>query len=144
LPRMLKAMCAVLPAQVPMLAVGGVDAGNAATWWAAGAKGFGVGSTLWGPAMPTADVSRRAAAFVTAVEAARAGPPAPAAAPAAAARAAAPPLGETAVVVAAAEAVAALAGKPMDEASCAKLDDFAKALAAAASSARKRLRESEL
>ena len=141
---MLKAMCAVLPAQVPMLAVGGVDAGNAATWWAAGAKGFGVGSTLWGPAMPTADVSRRAAAFVTAVEAARAGPPAPAAAPAAAARAAAPPLGETAVVVAAAEAVAALAGKPMDEASCAKLDDFAKALAAAASSARKRLRESEL
>ena len=49
---MLKAMCAVLPAQVPMLAVGGVDAGNAATWWAAGAKGFGVGSTLWGPAMP--------------------------------------------------------------------------------------------
>ena len=141
---MLKAMCAVLPAQVPMLAVGGVYAGNAATWWAAGAKGFGVGSTLWGPAMPTADVSRRAAAFVTAVEAARAGPPAPAAAPAAAARAAAPPLGETAVVVAAAEAVAALAGKPMDEASCAKLDDFAKALAAAASSARKRLRESEL
>jgi len=141
---MLKAMCAVLPAQVPMLAVGGVDAGNAATWWAAGAKGFGVGSTLWGPAMPTADVSRRAAAFVTAVEAARAGPPAPAAAPAAAARTAAPPLGETAVVVAAAEAVAALAGKPMDEASCAKLDDFAKALAAAASSARKRLRESEL
>ena len=137
---MLKAMCAVLPAQVPMLAVGGVDAGNAATWWAAGAKGFGVGSTLWGPAMPTADVSRRAAAFVTAVEAARAGPPAPAAA----ARAAAPPLGETAVVVAAAEAVAALAGKPMDEASCAKLDDFAKALAAAASSARKRLRESGL
>ena len=141
---MLKAMCAVLPAQVPMLAVGGVDAGNAATWWAAGAKGFGVGSTLWGPAMPTADVSRRAAAFVTAVEAARAGPPAPAAAPAAAARTAAPPLGETAVVVAAAEAVAALAGKPMDEASCAKLDDFAKALAAAASSARKRLRESGL
>jgi len=141
---MLKAMCAVLPAQVPMLAVGGVDAGNAATWWAAGAKGFGVGSTLWGPAMPTADVSRRAAAFVTAVEAARAGPPAPAAAPAAAARAAAPPLGETAVVVAAAEAVAALVGKPMDEASCTKLDDFAKALAAAASSARKRLRESEL
>ena len=141
---MLKAMCAVLPAQVPMLAVGGVDAGNAASWWAAGAKGFGVGSTLWGPAMPTADVSRRAAAFVTAVEAARAGPPAPAAAPAAAARTAAPPLGETAVVVAAAEAVAALAGKPMDEASCAKLDDFAKALAAAASSARKRLRESEL
>ena len=94
--------------------------------------------------MPTADMSRRAAAFVTAVEAARAGPPAPAAAPAAAARTAAPPLGETAVVVAAAEAVAALAGKPMDEASCAKLDDFAKALAAAASSARKRLRESEL
>ena len=53
-------------------------------------------------------------------------------------------VGREAVVVAAAEAVAALAGKPMDEASCAKLDDFAKALAAAASSARKRLRESEL
>ena len=54
---MLKAMCAVLPAQVPMLAVGGVDAGNAATWWAAGAKGFGVGSTLWGPAMPNPNPS---------------------------------------------------------------------------------------
>lgn len=140
-PRMLKAMCAVLPAQVPMLAVGGVDAGNVATWWAAGAKGFGVGGTLWGPAMPTADVARRAAAFVTAVDAARAGASPPAPPPAA--RLAAPPLGESTVVVAAAAAVAALVGNEMDEATCAKLDDFAKALATAANTARKRLRESE-
>ena len=47
------------------------------------------------------------------------------------------------MVVAAAAAVAALVGNEMDEAACAKLDDFAKALATAANTARKRLRESE-
>ena len=44
-----KALLAVIPANVPVLAVGGVDAGNLAAWWAAGARGFGVGSALYRP-----------------------------------------------------------------------------------------------
>ena len=63
-PRLLKAMCAVLPAQVPMLAVGGIDASNAATWWAAGAKGFGVGSVLFKASMPALEVRHPKAATV--------------------------------------------------------------------------------
>ena len=33
---------AVCEQQLPVLAVGGVDENNVGTWWAAGAKGFGI------------------------------------------------------------------------------------------------------
>ena len=70
-PKMLKALLAVLPKDVPVLAVGGVDVGTVRTWWVAGAKGFGVGSSLWKPIMTTEQVSLKAQAFVAAVVAAR-------------------------------------------------------------------------
>lgn len=70
-PRMLKAMLAVLPSEVPVLAVGGVDAKTVGTWWAAGARGFGVGSSLWKPSMTTEQVAALATELVGAVEAAR-------------------------------------------------------------------------
>ena len=72
-PRMLKAMCAVLPKEVPILGVGGVDATNVDAWWAAGASGFGIGSAIWQPSLSTEKVAERAKRFVAAVDDARYG-----------------------------------------------------------------------
>ena len=72
-PRMLKAMCAVLPKEVPILGVGGVDANNVDAWWAAGASGFGIGSAIWQPSLSTDKVAERAKRFVAAVDDARYG-----------------------------------------------------------------------
>jgi 2-dehydro-3-deoxyphosphogalactonate aldolase len=41
-----KVVAAILRRKVPLLAVGGVDAGNIATWLKAGIAGFGIGSSL--------------------------------------------------------------------------------------------------
>lgn len=57
----LKALRAVLPEDVPVYAVGGVAGGNFASWFAAGASGFGVGSALYSPgdsALKVADAAR--------------------------------------------------------------------------------------
>jgi 2-dehydro-3-deoxyphosphogalactonate aldolase len=62
----LKAIKAVLPPEVAVYAVGGVDPGNAAQWRAAGAAGLGLGSALFKPGMSAAEVADRAAAFVQA------------------------------------------------------------------------------
>ena len=70
-PRMLKAMLAVLPPGMPVLAVGGVDESNAAEWWAAGARGFGIGSAIWKANLSTAQIGERAERVVAAVDAAR-------------------------------------------------------------------------
>ena len=56
------------PAGLPVLAVGGVDEGNVAAWWASGARGFGVGGALFRPGVPPAQVRANAEAFVEAVE----------------------------------------------------------------------------
>jgi 2-dehydro-3-deoxyphosphogalactonate aldolase len=48
-PAVLKAMRAVLPAGTAVLPVGGIDAGNIAAWRAAGAAGFGIGSSIYKP-----------------------------------------------------------------------------------------------
>ncbi|MBC2669961.1 hypothetical protein ACFOON_03675 [Novosphingobium piscinae] len=72
-PAVLKAQRAVLPRAVPVLAVGGVDAGNLASWFAAGADGAGMASSLYQPAFTPAETGRRAAALVDAAAAARAG-----------------------------------------------------------------------
>ena len=110
-PRMLKAMLAVLPSEVPVLAVGGVDAKMVGTWWAAGARGFGVGSSLWKPSMTTEQVSALAVELVGAVEAARKPKEAASKPPAAVAGTpgAGPPMGWLALVSAVA-AVSAAAG----------------------------------
>lgn len=48
-PSVLKALLAVLPADVPILPVGGIGTDNMASWIAAGAAGFGIGSAIYRP-----------------------------------------------------------------------------------------------
>ncbi|SLN55302.1 2-dehydro-3-deoxy-6-phosphogalactonate aldolase [Roseivivax jejudonensis] len=56
----LKALSAVLPPDVPAYAVGGVDAPDFAAWHAAGAAGFGIGTSLYAPGRDANDVGARA------------------------------------------------------------------------------------
>lgn len=65
-PQVLKAQRAVLPKDVPVLAVGGVGPETMAPWRAAGADGFGLGSALYQRGATAADVAGTARAFVTA------------------------------------------------------------------------------
>ena len=54
----LKALMAVLPAGTRVVAVGGVSSlAMMRPFWAAGAAGFGLGSALFKPGMPTAEVA---------------------------------------------------------------------------------------
>ena len=66
-PAVLKAQRAVLPGDAPVLVVGGITPDKIASWMAAGANGFGLGSALYRPGDTVADVRKRARAFVTAV-----------------------------------------------------------------------------
>lgn len=70
-PGFLKAMKAVLPPHIPVLAVGGVDEGRIGAYLAAGAAGFGLGSTLYRPGDAPDNVRMRALSFVSAFERAR-------------------------------------------------------------------------
>ncbi|MBR9765386.1 MAG: 2-dehydro-3-deoxy-6-phosphogalactonate aldolase [Rhodobacteraceae bacterium] len=63
-PAGLKAMRAVIPAAVPVYAVGGAGPDNFADWAAAGANGFGIGTALYKPGDSAADVGDRAKAMV--------------------------------------------------------------------------------
>jgi 2-dehydro-3-deoxyphosphogalactonate aldolase len=65
-PGIVKAWRAVLPAAVPILPVGGITPDNMAPYIAAGANGFGLGSSLYRPGDSAATVARNADAFVTA------------------------------------------------------------------------------
>lgn len=65
-PAALKAHRAVLPPDTRVLAVGGVTPDSIAGWRQAGADGFGLGSSLYRPGKPAADVARDAATFVAA------------------------------------------------------------------------------
>lgn len=56
----LSALHAVLPGQVPVFAVGGVDASNFADWRKAGALGFGIGTALYVPGDKLSDIKKRA------------------------------------------------------------------------------------
>ena len=51
---------AVLPKETLLLPVGGVSEENMAQFWAAGANGFGIGSSLYKPGSTAAEVSARA------------------------------------------------------------------------------------
>ncbi|WP_417249633.1 2-dehydro-3-deoxy-6-phosphogalactonate aldolase [Celeribacter sp.] len=64
----LKAVRAVLPKTTQVYAVGGVDAGNMSEWIAAGADGFGMGSSLYKPGMTVSDVAARARETVAAYD----------------------------------------------------------------------------
>jgi len=66
-PGMLKAQRAVLPRDVPVLAVGGITPETMADWRAAGADGFGLGSNLYRAGKEAAAVAADAARFVAAM-----------------------------------------------------------------------------
>lgn len=62
----LKAMKAVLPPQMPVFAVGGVEPAGLAAWRAAGASGCGLGSALYKPGRSISEVRTAADAFIAA------------------------------------------------------------------------------
>lgn len=62
-PAVLKAMRAVLPADVAILPVGGITPEGMAAYCAVGAAGFGLGSALYRPGMTAAEVAGSAARF---------------------------------------------------------------------------------
>lgn len=61
-----KALRAVLPPGLPLLAVGGVSPENLAEWRAAGCAGAGLGGELYRPGQPPETTARHAAAFMAA------------------------------------------------------------------------------
>jgi 2-dehydro-3-deoxyphosphogalactonate aldolase len=71
-PAIVKAWRAVVPHQVRLLPVGGINPDSMAAYLAAGAAGFGLGSALYRPGMTAAEVAQRAQAFRTALEALKA------------------------------------------------------------------------
>ncbi|MDB5883499.1 MAG: 2-keto-3-deoxy-phosphogalactonate aldolase [Ramlibacter sp.] len=62
-PAAVKALRAVLPQEALLLPVGGVSTANMGAYRAAGADGFGIGSSLYKPGTNVADVERSALAF---------------------------------------------------------------------------------
>jgi 2-dehydro-3-deoxyphosphogalactonate aldolase len=64
----IKAIAAILPRSVPLLAVGGVDAANIPTWLKAGIAGFGIGSSLYRPGMAAATAGVNAREMVAAYD----------------------------------------------------------------------------
>jgi 2-dehydro-3-deoxyphosphogalactonate aldolase len=70
-PAIIKAVRAVLPQHVPVLAVGGINAGNMGDYLAAGAAGFGIGGSLFTPGKPLAAIAADARSIVTSFKAAR-------------------------------------------------------------------------
>lgn len=66
-PAVIKALRAVLPRDVPVLAVGGMTPDGIAAWTAAGADGFGLGAALFRPGMASDDIAATARRFVAAV-----------------------------------------------------------------------------
>ncbi|MCP3971582.1 MAG: 2-dehydro-3-deoxy-6-phosphogalactonate aldolase [Rhodobacteraceae bacterium] len=66
----LRAIRAVLPPGIRVFAVGGAGPENFANWIAAGADGFGLGSSLYKPGMSIADIAARGRDAVAAYDAA--------------------------------------------------------------------------
>lgn len=71
-PATMKAWLSVLPPQVGLIPVGGVQPSNVGTFVAAGAAGLGIGSSLYKPGMMASDVATKAEEFVAAWRAAKA------------------------------------------------------------------------
>lgn len=68
-PSMLKAHLAVLPGDMPVMAVGGIKPDNMRPWMAAGAAGFGLGSGLYKPGQSAEETLERVRAYVAGVRA---------------------------------------------------------------------------
>jgi len=67
-PKVVKAMRAVLPRDVPLVVVGGVSPDSIAAWLEAGANGFGLGSGLYKPGQNAADTLTKARAYAAAIK----------------------------------------------------------------------------
>lgn len=65
-PAVVKAQRAVLPKEVPLLAVGGISPTNMGPWREAGANGFGLGSALYKAGLGPQDIAANARAFAKA------------------------------------------------------------------------------
>ncbi|PUA16433.1 2-dehydro-3-deoxy-6-phosphogalactonate aldolase [Glaciimonas sp. PCH181] len=65
-PNVVKAWRAVIPTNIALVPVGGITPENMATFMAAGASGFGLGSALYKPGMSAEEVSKNAQQFVAA------------------------------------------------------------------------------
>lgn len=72
-PSVVKALLAVLPPGTRLLPVGGIAPETMGGYLQAGAAGFGLGTGLYTPGRPAAEVATRAAAYRAALSAARAG-----------------------------------------------------------------------
>jgi len=59
-PDHLRQLRAVLPADVAVLAVGGVGPADMAAWWSAGVSGFGLGSELYRPGQTPKETAAKA------------------------------------------------------------------------------------
>jgi 2-dehydro-3-deoxyphosphogalactonate aldolase len=68
----IKAIGTILPRTMPLLAVGGVDAGNISAYLKAGVAGFGIGTGIYKPGMTAGDVGTKARAMVAAYDGAAA------------------------------------------------------------------------
>jgi 2-dehydro-3-deoxyphosphogalactonate aldolase len=68
-PAVFKAWRAVFPPETLLLAVGGVGVENIAAYRDAGASGFGIGSALYKPGRPAAQIGEAARALVSAAKA---------------------------------------------------------------------------
>lgn len=66
-PKVVKAIRAVLPSDVPLVVVGGVTPESIRGWLEAGADGFGLGGGLYAPGQSTTDTLAKARAYVEAV-----------------------------------------------------------------------------
>ncbi|BBD96757.1 2-dehydro-3-deoxy-6-phosphogalactonate aldolase [Sphingobium amiense] len=71
-PKILGAIRAVLPREVAVLPVGGIEVDSMAPWLAAGASGFGLGSSLYRPGRSAEEVGAKARTFVTTLASLRA------------------------------------------------------------------------
>jgi 2-dehydro-3-deoxyphosphogalactonate aldolase len=63
-PAVLKAQLAVIPREIPVMAVGGIKPDNMRPWLEAGASGFGLGSGLYKPGQSAAETLDKARAYV--------------------------------------------------------------------------------
>ena len=72
-PAVVKALRAVLPPTLRLLPVGGITPETIRPYLAAGAAGFGLGSALYSPGLPAAEIGARARSFVEAWAALREG-----------------------------------------------------------------------
>jgi 2-dehydro-3-deoxyphosphogalactonate aldolase len=65
-PAVVKAMLAVLPRGTTLMPVGGIGPDSLRSYWQAGARGFGIGSSLYKPGMEVDTIRRNARAFTDA------------------------------------------------------------------------------